>query len=291
MKNRMVALLLCVLLLGVTACGQQETANPKHDTTAPSTNPTENTETPEKLVIPDDLQSCLTQAGLIEPLLFSISDTATFAEGVTGKAYLFLADDTNVEEEFNSFAYLAILYNKTVLLKSLDTYALGGSVSAGDLDGDGDSEVLVHLAVGATGGAGNYDTRVFDLQEEQLTEMFDFYRFDTGYAIELLADKKYRITNRFTDYSAEFLREGENESYFDFWYNKDGTIQEQDILVDSFFECRLTDTDQNGVCELSIMQYTSLIGHLDGIGHAVSVLTYNKESKTFEVTQASFKPL
>ncbi len=284
MKKRFAALFLCILLLGLTACGEQPSATPENSTT-----PTEVLDEQEP-VLPSALQSCLVQAKLTEPDLFSVSDTATFAEDVTGKAYLFLADDANVEDTFNSFAYLAILYNKTVLLKSLNVYALGGEVSAGDVDGDGNSEILVQMVVGAAGGAGNYDTRVFDLQAEQLVELCNFDEFDTGYSIELLADKSYRITNRFTDYSATFLREGQDESYFDFWYDEHGMVQEHDLLVDSFFECVLTDTDQNGVWELSVKQYTSLIDHADHVGDAVSVLTYNKDGKAFEVAEASFEP-
>ena len=150
--------------------------------------------------------------------------------------------------------------------------------------------MLVHLVAGATGGAGSYDTRVVDLQGEQFVELFNFYGFDTGYSVELLQDRKYRITNRFTGYSAEFSRNVEDDAYFDHWYDADGTIQEQELLVDSFFACEFLEPPGGGVYELSIRQYTSLVGHSDYIGDAVSVLTYDEETKTFQVTQASFDP-
>ena len=281
MKKRILAWCLCVLLLGLTAC-----STPTTDTANPSA---DQTELPDGK-LPEVLHAFLKQAGLTDPDLFSASTTATFADGVTGKAYLFLADDTNVVDTFNSFAFLAIVHNQTVLLNCLDTYALGGTVSAGDLDGDGHSEMLVHLTQGATGGAGNYSTRVLDLQNGQVTELYNFDDFDTGYSIELLKDKKYRITNRLTGYSAEFLREVEHESYFDFWYDEQGVIQEHALLVDSFFECEMNDSDQNGVCELHIRQYTSLVDHADYLGDAVTVLTYNSKANTFEVTKTTFEP-
>lgn len=282
MKQRILAWCLCILLLGLTACSTTE-----NDTTPPSADLT----APTSSELPQPLQNYLNQAGLIDPDLFSVSNATTFAQGITGTAYLFLADDTNVADTFNSFVFLAIVHDQTVLLNCLDTYALDGTVSAGgDLDGDGHSEMLVHLMLGAAGGAGNYSTRVFHLQKGQLTELYDFDDFDTGYSIEVLKDKKYRITNRFTDYSAEFTRTVEDDAYFDFWYNGDGTIQELGLLVDSFFECTFLEPPGGGVCELSIRQYTSLVDHSDYVGDAVSVLTYDKESKTFQVTQASFDP-
>ncbi len=173
------------------------------------------------------------------------------------------------------------------------TESYDGDITLCDFDGDGDMEILLQETVGITGGYGTYLSRVFDFKNGELVELFSSEEetgdlFDTGFSITILENKEFEIKNVFTNDSQVFHLGDRPEEYYGFWYNGDGTPRTQNIMVDSFYEFIPQDVDNDGVYEIKGRQYTSLIGHADGIGVANIVLKYNKEAAKFQVVDASF---
>ena len=73
------------------------------------------------------------------------------------------------------------------------------------------------------------------------------------------------------------------------FYDEYGNIiNSESILCDSFNEFFPKDIDEDGIFEISCVQYVSLNGHSDYIGDAETVIKFNSESKQFEVVKALF---
>ena len=219
------------------------------------------------------------------------SGKVKLAAHVEGKVFLLAGDNT---EESGQMAtrHLAIVIGDRKIVKAL-TESYDGDITLSDFDGDEDMEIAVQETVGITGGYGSYLSRVFDFKNGELIELFSSQteegeRMDTGFSITLLKNKEFEIRNAFTNYSEVFRREGEPEEYFEFWYDEKGEPRFETLLVDSFYEFVSEDVDGDGVSEIKGKQYTSLIGHADGIGIANTVLKYNKEKACFEVVSAYF---
>ncbi|MBR5473735.1 MAG: hypothetical protein IKU82_07090, partial [Clostridia bacterium] len=116
------------------------------------------------------------------------------------------------------------------------------------------------------------------------------FKYDTGYSIEILKDRKFIINNINTGYSEMFVdKRGDDEYYKFWWYDENGEPTNCEINVDSFYEFIPVDIDNDGIYEISCRQYVSLIGHSDGLGYVKTILKYNNETSQFEIIDTKFE--
>ncbi len=162
-------------------------------------------------------------------------------------------------------------------------------ISVGDVDGDGMDEVAILSTIGQSGGAGQYEARVFKIKENSCSEIFyssSKEPFNTGFTNILCDNYIITIKNAFTNYEANFdLREKYEGIFYD---DKGNLIKSANVFCDSFNHFNLIDIEKDGIYEVACSQYVSLYDHSDYIGEAKSVLKFNVHKKNFEVYDASF---
>jgi len=186
---------------------------------------------------------------------------------------------------------------KKQLPKVLDYCIFGMTMYIHDVDGDKQEDVIIHQAVDAFGGAGQYRTMAYKVTDSELKELFkspsDSELFDTGFRSKFLEGYKFQINNLYTGYSETFgfRNYRSKEVYWDENgrpYTPD-TSDESLLWVDSFYNFCPKDVDGDGVFEFECEQYSCLYGHSDYIGDAKTVLKYNAKTLAFEVVSAEFK--
>jgi len=242
------------------------------------------------------LRSSLSVVGLENVIIKGVSK-GKLDEDSFGTVYL-LADDRYGGSTMPADHYLAIAINDKIIAKEASQACYSGHIELCDLDGDHDNEILLQEDLGGVGGAGSHLSRVFDLKNGEIIEMFSSNRseidhriIETGFSIMLLEGHRYEIRNSITGYSETFQHESENEEYYNFWYTDEGELsKDHTIMVDSFAEFAPVDIDGDYVYEIKCKQYVSLIGHMDGLGWANTLLKYNSELGCFEIAEASFEP-
>lgn len=234
------------------------------------------------------------EVGLQNMFIADISSEEKLFDDIYGRVYL-LSDDRYGGSCMPCDNYIAILINGKLIVKDIAKLpAYFGDITLSDIDGDGDSEIILQETISITGGCGGYLSRVFDFKDSELIEMFSSIDennnyFDTGYSITVLKNKKFIIKNRFSGYSEEFTDQRKTDDYYDgFWYDINGNPGNQEIMVDSFYEFSPINIDNDESYEVLCKQYVSLIGHADGLGHAKTILKYNKNSKQFEIIDTEF---
>lgn len=241
------------------------------------------------------------EAGLENIYIRDIIEFIEIDKETYAKVYLF-ADDRFGGYMSTSNLYLAAEIRDRMIIKDIAKWdnqcSMFSEMDSCDIDGDGDEEIVLQEGIDLTGGAGQYLSRIFDFSDGDFKEIFssvisdDFDDFDTGFRSEILPGRKLRIINEFTGYDEVF--EGKwydsNEAYETWWYDEEGNPQERELMVDSFCEFVPEDVDGDGVYEIKCSQYTSLVGHSDHKGMAVSVLKYNNSKHRFEVVDAHFEP-
>ncbi len=210
---------------------------------------------------------------------------------------VFLLGDDRFEKSKPCDYYLAVLCDDKIYLKEASVCSYGSGIELCDFDGDGDKEILLQEAIGATGGAGQYKSTVLDFENYEFTELFSsshaLYNSNnktTGFSIEILKGNKFKIINSITDYSKIFDFKNKPEKYLKGLYDENGEVIERKILVDSFFEFIPDDIDDDGVFEIVCRQYVSLIGHSDHLGNAKTILKYNNKTSSFDIIDAEFEP-
>ena len=241
------------------------------------------------------------EVGLENVFVADVCRAVMLDSGAFGDVYL-LADDRYGGGCMPADHYLAIVTaSKKIQVKDLSAWenqaCYSGQIHLCDFDGDGDDEIALQQTVSMTGGAGQYLSRVFDYSGGEIVEIFisndgEGCCFDMGYTATVLKDRRLRIDNSFTGFSMTLqYGEGNDELFDTWWYDENGDPKESFLLVDSFYSFVPKDDDGDGVYEIHCRQYTSLIGHSNYIGDAVSVLKYNKDSGKFEMIEAGFEPL
>ena len=245
-----------------------------------------------------DIHISLPDVGLENVILCEASERGVWIErSVCGQVFLLGQYKNNDNVMMDHF--LVIVTEDKTFCKNLTAYEgqlnFAGNIELCDFDGDGDCEILLQQTVGMTSGAGSYLSRIFDYRDGEMLEIlssdsiFNKYSKNMGFSCTLLKNKEIRIENEFTDYSETFSMSDRPDEYFKWWYNDDDSIAEQELLIDSFYEFMPIDTDFDGVYEVFCRQYTSLIGHFDGIGCTKIVLKYNETAAEFEIIDASFE--
>ncbi|MBE6748857.1 MAG: hypothetical protein E7557_06460 [Ruminococcaceae bacterium] len=241
-----------------------------------------------------DMRISFEEAGLKNLFIRDVSASVLVEEKLYGQVFL-LGDDRFGSDRFVADHYLVLVTVDKVFVKDLGGPAYSGKIELCDFDGDGDSEILLHETTSITGGAGGYYSAVFDFNDGEFIKLFaspESKHFDTGFEIEILENNEFLIKNRFTQYSEAFVLNDRSEDYYKkWWYDENGVpINDRELWVDSFLKFKPVDIDNDGVYEIQTRQYTSLIGHSDFIGEAISILKYNNKVKAFEVIEAEFIP-
>ncbi|MDE7365545.1 MAG: hypothetical protein K2N27_11850 [Ruminococcus sp.] len=221
----------------------------------------------------------------------SISDTDTSSTENTNNTFQAHIETSDNETAFHN-AFLVIEDNGEKYTQEL-YHSLSDAVYTGDIDGDGDAEIIVNQLVGATGGAGSYYSYVFDYENGNITELFSSHMddmFDTGFSSKLKDNSIVEFSNSFTGFSTE-IDYYRNSNLF----NDDGTVIEGKndydwAMFDSFREFKPEDIDGDGIYEMSCLQFTAMSSHSEYVGDAQSYLKYNSDNKQFEVVKADFIP-
>lgn len=220
------------------------------------------------------------------------------SEQKTSSVYILC--DYTVSTDMYHIPYLAVVLNDKVLIKDLsdgDEYSgsYNDALFVADVNGDGADEIIVHQALGMSGGAGSFLSRIFKVNGDNIEEIFtsilqnsdnSWHVWDTGFTSEFLNGRKLEITNKFTGYSTTIdISQRYSEDFFD--TNSKGKTG-LTISCDGFKEFVPKDVDNDGIYELVCLQYVSLADHSDYIGDVRSVLKHNQKTQTFEVTQSEF---
>ncbi|MBR4863196.1 MAG: hypothetical protein IKU07_01365 [Oscillospiraceae bacterium] len=240
-----------------------------------------------------DMRIDLPQLGLENVLVRDCVSNVSVEEAVSGDVYLLADDGAGSRRDGH---YLLVAAEETVtavdLWKIGETDCVTGEIAVADVDGDTDKEIIVQEAVDFFGGAGQYRSWVFDYKDGKLQELFCSVKngdlTDTGFSVKLLENRQFEIQNSITGYREIFTVTNKQDLYFEGWYNKDGTVIDRDLWVDSFLGFKPVDVDGDGVWELECTQYTSLFSHADFFGWAHSVMRYNAETRSFQIINAWF---
>lgn len=240
------------------------------------------------------------EVGLKDVFIQDFCNWSVLDSSTDGRVCL-LADDRYGGGFMPCDHYLLIVTDRgKMIVKDLSAWenqaSYSGRIYLRDFDGDGDDEIALQQTVAMSGGAGQYLSRVFNYSGGEIVEMFtsegdESLYFDTGYTATVLKERRLRIDNSFTGFSMTLQYGEDQDEYLNYWfYDENGEPKEPSLWVDSFNEFIPEDRDGDGVYEIHCRQYTSLIGHSDYRGDAVSVLKYNNDSGKFEVIEAGFVP-
>lgn len=201
--------------------------------------------------------------------------------------YLFCDYSENHDILYHNSCLVVETKNKVFFKHLSGSYS--DELSVADIDGDQVDEIIVQSTVGMSGGAGQYMSRILKISENGLFDIFlssTSDLFDTGFCSKLENNNKIKIKNRFTGYEIAI---DIGNKYFGVFYDEAGSIiNSKSILCDSFKAFYPIDVDEDGVFEISCIQYVSLNSHSDYIGDAETVIKFNPESKQFEVIKSAF---
>ena len=278
-KWKIIALILSIITVIITAFFILFNVNTgiKEHQTLTSTEAIFDTKKSMRISIPE--------VGLKSVLVRQLEDNVNLTDNGFGTVYL-LADN---RYDFNSTVadyYLVISINGKIVARDLsawvDQASLWATFRCVDLDGDKDEEIILQECIGLSGGAGQYFSRVFDFRNGEIIEVFSSKvkdeMFNTGFSVSILKNRSLEIKNRYTDYCKKIILTDRTDDYYGVWYENNGEPKNLELLLDTFYKFEPYDIDNDGVYEIKVCQYTSLYGHTDFIGTAVSFLKYNKES-------------
>ncbi len=298
MKKISILLSIVMLLLTFSSCKN----NPDSESSSSNNSTPREEQTLTKTEFDFDVDTMLRfdlpEAGL-ENVFILDAAIGLLENNVYGRVYLF-ADDRYGGDMGTSDLYLGIVSDGKMTLKPLKKWenqtSMTGEIQLCDFDGDGDKEILLQETTGMTGGFGQYLSRIFDYRNKEINEIFSSAKdvstkFDTGFSATVMTECKLKITNSLTGYNETFdYSQAIGGSHPKYWYDENGDPKDLSLLVDSFYEFVPTDIDGDGIFEIKCRQYTSLLGHTDYVGSAVTVLKFNEYSVKFEVASASFEP-
>jgi hypothetical protein len=162
-----------------------------------------------------------------------------------------------------------------------------------DIDGDGYDEIITQHDIGANGGFGGYVSSVYQIRDNALEQLFTsvsdgWVLFDTGFS--LTSDDGFQLTvrNRNVPFETTFTREQYETPYFDDDGKVMSVMNEDTMMVDSFYIFIPLDIDGDGVYEIMTAQYCSLWSHVDGVGSAYTILKYDSQMGEMRVIKAGF---
>ena len=190
-----------------------------------------------------------------------------------------------------------VISSPTGILREIISPSIGPMIPDGeklylaDVDGDCVHEIILQEDLGGNGGYGAFRCRVFEVESNMLTTLFDTGNssdMDTGFYWKIHDNYKLVVHNRITGNSWEMNASDYMKSrYFD----EAGTAVDSAIYpldIDSFYEIYPKDVDGDGIHELCTTQYTFSGGHTEGIGDAKCVFKYDKASGSFQIIETDF---
>ena len=225
-------------------------------------------------------------------VLCDATEEVALQDAVCGQVYL-LGDDLGRKDMMDH--YLVVQMGDQMIAKDLLAFEghfnLEGRVGVGDVDGDGDCEILLQQCVAMSGGYGGYLSRIFDIIDDTLVEMFcsepdGCVQNTFGFAVTLLAENQYKVTHEATGYSETFFLDSDAAKYFS---NRDADT-ELEFEFDSFYEFVPNDIDGDGIAEICCKQYTCYASHAESLGIAETVWKYDQNSGEFRIIRAAFAP-
>lgn len=236
------------------------------------------------------------EIGLKNVLIRQLEDNINLTENSFATVYL-LADNRYDKNSVVADYYLVLTINGKIIAKDLSVWEdqadLSGTFFCADIDGDDDKEIILQECIGLSGGAGQYLSRVFDFKNDEIVEIFSSNvkdeMFDTGFSVCILKNRSLEIKNRYTDYCKKIILSDRTDDYYSIWYENNGEPKNLHLMIDTFYKFEPYDIDNDGAYEIKCCQYTSLYGHSDFIGTAVSFLKYNKEEDSFDIYEAFFE--
>lgn len=169
----------------------------------------------------------------------------------------------------------------------------GERLHLADLDGDRVCEIILQEDLGGNGGYGAYRCRVFKVDNNTITAIFDVdseNELNTGFYWEICDNFKFIIHNRITGDSWEI----EADQYRrDYYFDGTGKVAVEDpeafqLWADSFYEFYPRDIDGDGIYEICTTQYTWDITHVDGVGDVKCVFKYDTASGSFRIIETDF---
>ena len=162
-----------------------------------------------------------------------------------------------------------------------------------DLDGDNICEILLQEDLGGNGGYGAYRCRVFKVDNNTITAIFDVDSendLNTGFYWEICDNFKFIIHNRIT---GDYWEIEADQYRRDYYFDGTGKIAVEDpeafqLWADSFYEFYPRDIDGDGIYEICTTQYTWDITHVDGVGDVKCVFKYDTASGSFRIIETDF---
>ncbi len=202
--------------------------------------------------------------------IYLLKDFEAYGDGIYHNAYLLIETPSKL---------MKITYR--------DAGCYASNLYLCDVDGDLLDEIVLQQTMGMSGGAGQYLSRIFKINENHIEELFASDSFDTGYYSMFRDGFQLNIINRWTSDLYDLKCIGK---YIDIYFDDSGNVinDTASIRCDSFNSFTPIDVDGDGVFELYGSQYISLNGHSDYIGDAQSILKFNPKTKHFEVVESDF---
>ncbi len=165
-----------------------------------------------------------------------------------------------------------------------------------NVDGFYGDEIIIHSD---TRQYGIYDNVVLKITKDGILPLLDkeqMLDFLMSYNSILKKDFNVEIINSYTGIKKTVNVYGINEENYDeSYWNSDGSIAETDLkdrvwFYDFYYSFVPNDVDTDGLYELICSQKASLGAYNSIIGHTVTTLKYNIETKEFEVMKTEFYP-
>ncbi len=211
----------------------------------------------------------------------------------TKDSMLYLLHKASDDDSENTLSYLAVAEEgKLLVFPALKENLSAVNLYAANLDSDSSDEIILHCQLDAFGGAGQYQSYIFNLEGHQCNEIFsdkvieNEISWDNGCTAEFLAGKQLKIQNASMDYEKVIdvsLRY--SEDFFD--ASGKATI-DANFACDPFYKFYPEDIDKDGICEIVGYQYASVITHPDYIGDVKTVLKYNPETNRMDIVRTEF---
>ncbi len=231
--------------------------------------------------------------------------TQDYSVGQSGEGKFLLGDTTEpvqqevyimfecTDDKLYHYSHLVVKGESKTLTYNLSESGIGSYADmlyVCDIDGDNGDEIIVQRTVGMSGGAGQYISQIFKVENNQIKEIFNASSanmFNTGFSSKMEDNYGLVVFNRYTDYEKHV--DVGDKNYVDGFYSEEGKLlKETEIYADSFCSFSPLDVDSDGIFEIRANQYMSLYGHSDYIGTAVSILKYRSSTEEFEVIDTEF---
>ena len=190
---------------------------------------------------------------------------------------------------FQNFINIVIQDGKSKRLTFIPSgFGIKTSIFLGDFDGDRVKDILVGIEYSATGGAGNYSFSIYSFKNSRLSEIFNsnvHEKYEIG--VDWMDDYKVKVSCPDSERSFLIDIKDKKES-IKYHYDGNKLISENNGWADSYCETFPEDLDNDGVYELTGMQYVCYDFHVDRIGMAETTLKWDRRKKDWVLKNFDF---